>query len=173
MSFVSVFHNRQHTESRTLWPSHWTSLWTVGWGSALWLPRSVLFELFKCVSAAVLQKKGGFSYWNTKTIELMSGLMNAFYFVQGAGQENTGIYIKCIVKGGPAEMVRFNIFARMGYAVYKIIRWNYTRVAWTSKIFAEREVNRWGPAAECGWSKCDRPQPRKVCDQQDFVPLDC
>lgn len=29
---------------------------------------------------------------------------------QGAGQGNLGIYIKSIVKGGPAEMVRANTF---------------------------------------------------------------
>lgn len=36
--------------------------------------------------------------------------MNALFIIlpQGAGRGNLGIYIKSIVKGGPAEMVRSN-----------------------------------------------------------------
>lgn len=36
--------------------------------------------------------------------------MLSLTLAQGAGQGNLGIYVKSIVKGGPAEMVRSNRF---------------------------------------------------------------
>ncbi len=56
-----------------------------------------------------------FIYWNypnMKNICLMLLLINVIPLTlpQGAGRGNLGIYIKSIVKGGPAEMVRSKTF---------------------------------------------------------------
>lgn len=47
-----------------------------------------------------------YNYWSASSIRSRSDQICCLTLTQGAGQGNLGIYIKSIVKGGPAEMVR-------------------------------------------------------------------
>lgn len=101
---------------------------------------------------------------------------------QGTGEDNLGIYVKSIVRGGPAEMVRVKRFPALALdngnsrGSFSLGLRSLTCRRSLSPLCAERGLSSRGPAAQCGRSKPGRPLPREVTAVhvlRTLVGLDC